>query len=52
MTGCSLFIIDIREPRASVTALTRFGTAMLSVVSAFDTVPVMHGYRYRSEVLR
>jgi hypothetical protein len=45
MTGCTLFIIDIREPRASVAALTRFGTAVLSVMSAFDTARAIHGYR-------
>jgi len=52
MTGCSHFIIDPRESRASVAALTRFGTAMLSVVSAFDTVRVVHGYRHGSGALR
>jgi len=45
MTGCSHFIIDPREPRASVAALIRFGTALLSVMSAFDTLRVIHGYR-------
>src|SRR5438552_2595525 len=45
MTGCSHFIDDPREPRASVAALTRFGTVRLSVMSAFDTVWVIHGYR-------
>ena len=45
MTSCLYFHLDFPMPGASALVLTRFGTAVLSAMSVFDTVKTGDGYR-------
>jgi hypothetical protein len=45
MTSCLHFHLDFPMPGVSALVLTRFGTAVLSAMSVFDTVKTSCGYR-------